>query len=169
MTENKNDKVEIIEPDMETAKLFQQTQTISDGSLSKARQFMDEMKQDYEGEISSELHDIKLKYSRYRMADDEERKEILSTLNRQVLKVKSNAGMFGFELLTQLCELLFELLDDGNSYDVDRPRVEKSIELYINTLYIVYRRGLSSNESEDAQRVINELRRLNKSLRPAKR
>lgn len=164
MSDNENDNVEIIEPDLETARLFQETATISDDALDEARQFMDEMKQDYEGEISDELHDIKLKYSRFRMADKSEREEIMDSLTRQVLKVKSNAGMFGFELLTQLCELLFELLEDGH-YDIENARIEKSVELYINTLYIVYRNGLASVTSEESELLVSEMRMLNKTLK----
>ena len=164
MSESEEKKlVEIIEPDLETARLFQETQVISDDALAKANSFMKEMQDEYENEILDELREIKQDYARFRMAGDAgERKELYAKLSRQVLKVKSNAGMFGFELLTKLCELLFELLD--HNYDVTKSRIEKSIELYINTLYIVYRRGLSGNNSEDAQKLVHELSQLNRSL-----
>jgi chemotaxis protein histidine kinase CheA len=150
----------IYDPDKELSERFSKQQRFTTKNLQVAYGYMQNMRLEYMAQLEDSLGVIRKEYRRFReQSADADASE---SLRRYILDLKSSAGMFGFPLISSLGEQFFEIFD--RQFDMRELKVQKALDLHIQTLNTVVKTGLRSDQSDEAKQLIGEFKKLNRTL-----
>ncbi len=151
---------EVVEYDADILERFEKEAKITEESVAQANVQLEELHSEFAESLEEDIALLTKVHKDYISLNYSE--SALKKLLEVALRIKGNAGMFGFGFLSDVAELLFDLLDDD--YNLSSPKVLKSIDIYVQTINRLARDKSLNNTSKDAQLLVQELKKLNGTL-----
>lgn len=156
----KSDGTKVLKVGKDTANKFQKQINITNNKVIQIQEILESQKQEYQERILSEIFEAKKLLDNIRSEPNSEYNK--TALCRIILAIKSNAGMFDMELISDICSLCFDIFDEN--YPLDSKKVQDGIELYLDTLVSLLNGRVEVSSRKETMRLISEFQNLNAGI-----
>lgn len=160
-TENTENEAEIIAADDSLKKQFSHidlNKVIDDRKLQEAEGVIDEEKGDLELEILDQVYE--LAHAQQMMLNHEGDSDKLATeMNDLSLRIKSNAGMIGYSLATEISKCLYYFLENTKNISDGELTI---IKTQIDMLRLIFTEKIKGSGDDTAQEILKKFQEINR-------
>ncbi|PCI39128.1 MAG: phosphorelay protein [Rhodospirillaceae bacterium] len=120
------------------------------GALAKAEAVIDNLAGDYLDWVSEDFIRLEVAFVALKSGAEDDKKNI-DAMFSIVHDMKGQGGSFGFPLMTQICDLLSGILENGVTFG---PRDHRAMRVYIDAMRVVITHKLKGDGGKEGSQLL---------------